>query len=249
MKNIHVLVENKHIKNVGDLVKDQYTDIHRFTKNDGKEYGKTTTKLNIYITSDEEIKEGDYVYRDSGIVFKMTQELLEYYESRKDKDTHKRYKIILTTDQDLIKDGVQEISDEFLEWFVKNPSCEIIEVEKVIWNGVNDFEYRIIIPKEESKQPKVLSENGNELFFDEQGYLIREESSQETLPTKWFKVEQISTWIGAPITTEGKALKDLDGGHGILIVNHQCGENKLSLIGQLETMIYRLKNGSEAFNN
>ena len=37
-------------------------------------------------------------------------------------------KIILTTDQDLIKDGVQPIDDEFLEWFVKNPSCEEVEV-------------------------------------------------------------------------------------------------------------------------
>jgi hypothetical protein len=36
-------------------------------------------------------------------------------------------KIILTTDQDLIKDGVQAIDDEFLEWFVKNPSCEEVE--------------------------------------------------------------------------------------------------------------------------
>ena len=102
---------------------------------------------------------------------------------------------------------------------------------------------------QEFKHAKVLSENGDRLFFDEEGYLIKEESSQETLPTKWFKAEQISTWIGAPITTEGKAQKDLNGGHGILIVNHQCGENKLALISQLETMIYRLKNGSEAFNN
>jgi hypothetical protein len=37
-------------------------------------------------------------------------------------------KIILTTDPDLIKDGVQAIDDEFLEWFVKNPSCESVEV-------------------------------------------------------------------------------------------------------------------------
>jgi hypothetical protein len=29
-------------------------------------------------------------------------------------------KIILTTDLDLIKDGVQSIDNEFLEWFVKN---------------------------------------------------------------------------------------------------------------------------------
>jgi hypothetical protein len=42
------------------------------------------------------------------------------------KKTH--FKIILTTDQELIKDGVQVIDDEFLKWFVKNPSCEDIEI-------------------------------------------------------------------------------------------------------------------------
>ena len=38
------------------------------------------------------------------------------------------YKVILTTNKLLIKDGVQAIDDEFLEWFVKNPSCEEVEV-------------------------------------------------------------------------------------------------------------------------
>jgi hypothetical protein len=33
-------------------------------------------------------------------------------------------KVVLTTDQKLIKDGVQAIDDEFLDWLVKNPSCE-----------------------------------------------------------------------------------------------------------------------------
>ena len=41
-------------------------------------------------------------------------------------------KIILTTDQDLIEDGVQAIDDEFLEWFVKNPSCERVRVGKFV---------------------------------------------------------------------------------------------------------------------
>ena len=54
-------------------------------------------------------------------------------------------KIILTTDQDLIKDGVQAIDDEFLEWFVKNPSCEKVEVRYTV-----DFNSKaVIIPKEE----------------------------------------------------------------------------------------------------
>jgi len=143
MKNIHILPTDKQIKNVGDLVKDQYGDIHIFTKNDGKEYGKTTTKLNIYITSDEEIKEGDWFY--------SVRELIEKAVINYPKGEHFG-KIILTTDQDLIKDGVQAIDDTFLEWFVKNPSCEEIEAKIVStwWNsGIKKDYYKIIIPKEE----------------------------------------------------------------------------------------------------
>ena len=39
-------------------------------------------------------------------------------------------KVILTTNKLLIKDGVQAIDDDFLEWFVAHPSCESVEVEK-----------------------------------------------------------------------------------------------------------------------
>jgi hypothetical protein len=55
-------------------------------------------------------------------------------------------KIILTTDQDLIKDGVQSIDDEFLEWFVKNPSCEEVEIEKtfVTNSGLGYQEYAVL---------------------------------------------------------------------------------------------------------
>jgi len=120
MKNIHILPTDKPIKNVGDLVKDKYGDIHIFTKNDGKEYGKTTTKINIYITNDEEIKEGiDQWYLD--------KVLNEPYNSGGAQYSSKQDVIILTTDQDLIKDGVQAIDDEFLEWFVQNPSCEEVD--------------------------------------------------------------------------------------------------------------------------
>jgi hypothetical protein len=64
-------------------------------------------------------------------------------------------KIILTTDQDLIKDGVQAIDDEFLKWFFKNPSCESVEVESMV-NMIQftprEFIYKIIIPNQEPKQ-------------------------------------------------------------------------------------------------
>jgi hypothetical protein len=66
-------------------------------------------------------------------------------------------KIILTDNQDLIKDGVQSIDDTFLEWFVRNPSCESVEVinEQYTQNYHKDIwynRYKIIIPQEEPKQ-------------------------------------------------------------------------------------------------
>ncbi len=58
---------------------------------------------NIYITSDEKCKEGDWFISKEG-------------------DLHNNFgwnfgdrKVILTTDQDLIKDGVQAIDDELTE--------------------------------------------------------------------------------------------------------------------------------------
>jgi hypothetical protein len=71
----------------------------------------------------------------------------------KNRNGQNAYKVILTTNKLLIKDGVQAIDDEFLEWFVKNPSCEEVEVDKN-WNYPLDksWKYKIIIPKEEPKQ-------------------------------------------------------------------------------------------------
>lgn len=100
-------------------------------------------------------------------------------------------KIVLTTDQDLIKDGIQAIDDEFLEWFVKNPSCESVEVENQ-WEGNGtmfgfkmgnassdgEFVYKIIIPKEEPNQEflKQKRMSGAKTISK-----ILEESKQETL--------------------------------------------------------------------
>jgi len=65
--------------------------------------------------------------------------------------------ILLSTDTELQKDGIQSIPDEFVEWFVKNPSCEFVNV--VPFDGYNAikgnyFGYEIIIPKEE---PRILT--------------------------------------------------------------------------------------------
>lgn len=91
----------------------------------------------IYITNEEKTKYGDWcIDLDSYFVF----EFATPYK-------HKRVKkIILTTDPKLIKDGVQAIEDEFLEWFVKNPSCEEVEVDWVDFS----LSYFIKIPNKEA---------------------------------------------------------------------------------------------------
>jgi hypothetical protein len=116
------------------------------------------TNQNIYITNDEKIKEGDWFITKTNDILKVQKPEKGYEPIGK--------KIILTTNPELIKDGVQKIDDEFLEWFVKNPSCEDVEVEtKITKDGVwtdlkgyvelptiHSIKYKIIIPKEKPKQ-------------------------------------------------------------------------------------------------
>jgi hypothetical protein len=140
--------------------------------NDWTEIPIGRTNQYIYITSDEEIKQGDYVctsggfrfvktlnkdkaktFKDDGIVSKQNPSSSCHLSNYK--------KIILTTDPDLIKDGVQAIDDDFLEWFVKNSSCKYVEIAKGKMKLNDDNQeygfpdmslYKIIIPQEEPKQ-------------------------------------------------------------------------------------------------
>jgi hypothetical protein len=145
MKNIHVLPTDKpsRLHNVanGNLILDNdlsYTSWYR-------KY--------IYITSDEEIKEGYYYDLTHNIVMKSI-----FYQSS-DKNCKK---IILTTDQDLIKDGVQAIDDEFLEWFVDkaNDSGKPIDIVKVLRCPIEGL--YTIIPKEEIKLEEVFNDEKRE---------------------------------------------------------------------------------------
>jgi hypothetical protein len=168
MKNIHVLpteklrkgyIVGKCIKELSDVKIGQFVKTHYLIFS--KEYFQPH---NIYITSDEIPKFLDHYIvkikdssREGGV---LGQRL-----DKNDSDYSKCKKIILTTDQDLIKDGVQAIDNQFLEWFVKNPSCVEVEVESnkcLVKRGGCDCSeldidcqclgYKIIIPKEEPKQ-------------------------------------------------------------------------------------------------
>jgi hypothetical protein len=158
MKNIHVLPTEKPSRLVLETINNNL-----FLTTTTEFPSKIMVFKNIYITSDEEIKPNTYCLingvlckteiREGKIVSRQltggaTMDICksEYLE------------IILTTDDRLIADGVQAIDDEFLEWFVKNPSCEFVEVKKgfedgTAW-GYNFLDYKIIIPQEETKEDK-----------------------------------------------------------------------------------------------
>jgi hypothetical protein len=114
------------------------------------------SEVNIYITSNEEIKMDDWYLDDTNSVRQAITECESYWTHRK-----KYQKIILTTDPSL--DGVQPIDNEFLEWFVKNPSCEFVEVYHQLHK--DEPLYKIIIPQEEPKQelPQLGTKELNDL--------------------------------------------------------------------------------------
>jgi hypothetical protein len=143
---------------------------------------KTLTPQHIYITSYEEIKDvrphkGKWQLEEGEILNKFPNYLTDLSECKL---------IIMTTDPELIADGVQAIDDEFLEWFVKNPSCEYVEITPN-WEFLGDvfrhggeptLVYYPTIPQEEPKTGSLL-ESIQEVTKD----LLREinELKQETL--------------------------------------------------------------------
>jgi hypothetical protein len=183
MKNIHIIPTDKPsrlFKVSGELKLTRNFDFYN-----GSEY------QNIYITSDEEIKDvrphkGKWQLEKEQILNKFPNYLTDLSECKL---------VIMTTDPDLIADGVQSISDEFLEWFVKNPSCEEVEVKK--WfDGVDFLEYEIIIPQEDPFEKSKLAlrayllANKEKVMNDLQE--MREKSSVDRNETP---EEAAETWV------------------------------------------------------
>jgi hypothetical protein len=132
MKNIHILQTDRPSGLFRDIngklgFNTKWTEIPLGRKNQ-----------NINITSDEDVEVNDVVIDlETNDVFISKGKMLcnDFIK-----------KIILTTDLYLIKNGVQSIDSEFLEWFVKNPSCERVEIEKtfVTNSGLGYQEYAIL---------------------------------------------------------------------------------------------------------
>ena len=181
MKNIHLIATDKPSRLHFDgklFLSPNYQD--------SKTINSIVEGRNIYITSNEEIKLGDWVLNiEENTIFKPSNDEINDIKNSEAKYYEYCKKIILTTDQDLIKDGVQAIDDEFLEWFVKNPSCEYVKITKdkirqdKEFNDIshwNIYEYKIIIPQEE---PKFISGQ----FFLERAdeVIVIHRPKQETL--------------------------------------------------------------------
>jgi hypothetical protein len=206
MKNVHLLPTDKPSR----LLLSKRGNLQFLKDNSSTNFNNhfIGTYQNIYITSNEEIKEGDYVcasggfrfvktlnndkartFKDDGIVSKQNPSNSCHLSNYK--------KIILTDNPDLIADGVQAIDDEFLEWFVENPSCERVE-----YVG-DDCYYEIIIPQEEPKQEFLekissidLSPEFQQLISDNWDDLTSYEPKQETLEEaaeREYKFEEDST--------------------------------------------------------
>jgi hypothetical protein len=147
MKNIHLIPTDKPSRLIFD--KEDKTFLPLQNEPIFMEHQDLVENQHIYITNDEEIKEGDWY-----LTF-LNKEVIG--KPRKCEDSNWNFssckKIIITTDQDLIKDGVQSIDDTFLKWFVENPSCEFVKVNVFPKFNLNDRgNYKIIIPQEEPKQ-------------------------------------------------------------------------------------------------
>ena len=205
MKNIFLIPTNGLDRNRGVLFADSLEN-GKLVKNfyDRNIEWKDCAYYHIYITDASEIKEGDWVLYGFNLEtvyegakdWKFTESDIIKCISLSDKGAllHKKgntdkelcKKIILTTDPDLIEDGVQSIDNDFFDWFVENTTCEFVDVIKEMYvpqsNGkISDGRisheislnpsdntlpfYKIIIPQEEPKEDLVFPEGYYDFKF------------------------------------------------------------------------------------
>jgi hypothetical protein len=186
----------------------------------------------MYITTDSKFVRDEYI-TDGIEVMKATPKLVDAQGLVDRRDWKK---IIITTDPELIKEGVQSIDDEFLEWFVKNPSCEEVETERFYTMSQSTYsgiEYEIIYPKNNFYC-------GDEVDYGEQcdfqcdrcvnatgvdyGYLPKEEPKQGTMS------EAIKQVISNQLKQETLEDIELEEVRGSIHCQFSVVENKLAII-------------------
>ena len=207
MKNLHILPTDKpsrlYLNGFQRLVLDDKIEIAD---------DNSFTNQHIYITSDEEIKDvrphkGKWQLEKGEILNKFPNYLTDLSECKL---------VIITTDPDLIKDGVQAIDDKFLEWFVNNPSCEEVEVKydkDIFPDGVETSNgygwYKIIIPKEEPKQ-ETLEEVAHKMLVD---YGIKSIGQSIGVPTVKKLMVNMAKWQAERMHSEEDLKEAFEAGH------------------------------------
>lgn len=174
----------------------------------------------MYITSpNEDINENDYIITKDGRLVEVS-----YIMS---KDIEGASKVVLTTDELYIHNAVvpkeynpspqyvQKIDNDFVMWFINNPSCEEVRVDKsILYKPYNDerdipefshYEYKIVTPEEPTScacganisckcEPEQSVEEYEQQGLEKHSY----EFKQETLE------EAAKKYIGFPLN------KDMD---------------------------------------
>jgi hypothetical protein len=129
--------------------------------------------------------------------------------------------------------SLETISMELIEG---SNDWELIEGEPYVKveDEVVDSKTLVSIGLDSEEEDKKLIESG-----------VVKKDYLDKLPTKWFETEQISTHIGG-LDENGEFVPN---GRGMLIVMHQCGNNKEVLISQLKTMIHNIETNGEGFGS
>ena len=173
MKNIYTLPTDKPSRLVGSRLNLSLKDIPIPSFETFKTY-------NIYITSDEEIKEGDWTYDIlNNLVYKYLGGSNEVWNNA---ILASSQKIVLTTDSILIEDYVQEVSEDFLKWFVRNSECNYVETKNMLqtrwgsdWidlpnqnegrepDGIYRKIYKTILPSNEITPEQLFNDDKREL--------------------------------------------------------------------------------------
>jgi hypothetical protein len=213
MKNIHVLPTDKPSRlynNNGQLHLDSV-----LTTSNGH-----TINQHIYITSDEEIKEGVNQWYLDKFTNKPRNSSGSQYGEKQDV-------IILTTDPSLAPD-VQKIDDEFLEWFVKNPSCESVKVED--YGNFYNFRYLILIPQETLSTKLHIGEVVDESYpeaFRKQETL--EDAAKRTYQKGLQDDIDLSFYDGVRLGSEWQQERSYSEEEVLSILNDFIGENPIDV--------------------
>lgn len=127
--------------------------------------------VNIYITCDDEPKLNEWSYSNQleCKVIKADEQTLAHKEQLGLK------KIAMTNDTDLLSDNVMSISNEFLEWFIKNPAQKIVSVKPLLSkNGNALFGYALYLDEQ--------SKNANDMTLEDIAKAYVDNVHKETDP-------------------------------------------------------------------